>query len=217
MNESKPSLAKIRIEFPGQKWISQIFKKNPDAKLDILNLLPFDVEKSIGNAIIEITDYNVDQIVEEIKNHPSVFEFSILEKEENRVKFNIKTINPHLLSGIIKCGVLVDFPIKVREGCAEWNLLATRKRIDSLLTQLEQKGINFSILHIGNSPYIFDDDKNKLNIEETKILNIAINLGFFEVPRKISLEALATHLGKSKSWISESLRKIIKKKVKFGT
>jgi len=107
MNESKPSLARIKLEFPEQKWISQIFKEYPDAELDILNLLPFDVEKSIGNAIIEITDYKVEQIFEEIKNHPSVFEFIMMEKEENRVKFNVKTINPHLLSSIIKCGVLV--------------------------------------------------------------------------------------------------------------
>ena len=37
--------------------------------------------------------------------------------------------------------------------------------------------------------------------------------GFFEIPRDISLEDLANHLGKSKSALSVMLRKIIKKKV----
>jgi len=215
MDEKKPSLARIKIKFPEKLWISDIFKKYPDVKLDILNFLPYDLEKSIGNAIIEIMHYKIKQIIEEIKIHPSVFEFSLLEQEENRVKFNVKTKDPYLLYGVIKCGVLINFPVIVKDGFAIWKLISTRKRIDDLLTLFEEKGINFSLLLIGNSPYSFDDDKNKLNLEESEILDTAINLGFFEVPRKISLEALANRLGKSKSGLSVLLRKIIKKKVMF--
>lgn len=215
MDEKKPSLARIKIKFPEQLWISDIFKKYPGVKLDILNFLPYDLEKSIGNAIIEIMHYKIKQIIEEIKIHPSVFEFSLLEQEENRVKFNVKTKDPYLLYGVIKCGVLINFPVIVKDGFAIWKLISTRKRIDDLLTLFEEKGINFSLLRIGNSPYSFEDDKNKLNLEESEILDTAINLGFFEVPRKISLEALANRLGKSKSGLSVMLRKIIKKKVMF--
>ena len=215
MDEKKPSLARIKIKFPEQLWISEISKKYPDVKLDILNFLPYDLEKSIGNAIIEIMHYKIKQIIEEIKIHSSVFEFSLLEQEENRVKFNVKTKDPYLLYGVIKCGVLINFPVIVKDGFAVWKLISTRKRIDDLLTLFEEKGINFSLLRIGNSPYSFDDDKNKLNLEESEILDTAINLGFFDVPRKISLEALANRLGKSKSGLSVMLRKIIKKKVMF--
>lgn len=215
MDKNKPSLARIRIKFPEQLWISEISKKYTDVKIDILNFLPYDFEKSVGNAIIEIIHYKIEQIIEEIKNHPSIFEFSILEREENRVKFNVKTKDPYLLYGVIKCGVLINFPVRVREGYGVWKIISTRKRIDDLLTLFEEKDINFSLLRIGNSPYNLDDDKNKLSFQESEILNKAINLGFFEVPRKISLEELANQLGKSKSTLSVMLRKIIKKKVLF--
>jgi len=175
--------------------------------------LPYDFKESIGNAMIEIMHYKIDQIIEEIKTHPSVFEFSVLEKEGNRVKFNVKTKNPYLLYGVIKCGILIDFPVKVREGFVVWKLVSTRKRIDDLLSLFEEKCINFSLLGIGNSPYIFDDDKIKLSLEESYVLDKAINSGFFEVPRKISLAGLANQLGKSQSALSVMLRKIIKKKV----
>ncbi|GAH01088.1 unnamed protein product, partial [marine sediment metagenome] len=49
----------------------------------------------------------------------------------------------------------------------------------------------------------------------SEALDRAINMGFFEVPRKISLEELANQMGKSKSALSVMLRKIIKKKVLF--
>lgn len=213
MDSSKTSLARIKIKFPDKLWISNIFSQFHDVKMEILYFLPYDLEKSIGNAIVEIMHYDIDSIIKEIRNHESVFEFSILEKEENKVKINVKTKDPYLLYGVIKYGVLVNFPVKVKEGYAYWRLISTRKRIDELLTLFENKGIDFELLRIGNSPYEIDDHSSKLSFEEDKILEKAINSGFFEVPRKISLEELANELGKSKSALSVMLRKIIKKKI----
>ncbi len=215
MESTKSSLARIKIKFPGKLWISEIFKKFRDIRMEIEYFLPYDFEKSIGNSIIEIFHYNIDLIIEEVKNHKSVIEISILEKDEKRVKFNVKTKDPFLLYAIIRCGVLVNFPVRVREGYAYWRLVSSRESIDKLLTLFDQKGIDYTLLRIGNSPYSIDDDKNKLTLDESTILNKALSLGFFEIPRKITLEELANVLGKSKSSLSVTLRKIIKKKVMF--
>jgi len=215
MNFDRPSLARVKIKFPSDIWISEIFKKFRDIRMEILYFLPYDLEKSIGNAIIEIMHHDLDSILQEIKNHGSVFEFSELERKENKVKFNVKTRDPYLLYALIKCGVLVDFPVRVRDGYAFWRLISTRSRIDQLLTVFEEKNIEFELLRIGNSPYSIDDEKYKLNLDEEEVLNKAIEMGFFDVPRKISLEDLARELGKSKSALSVILRKIIKKKVMY--
>ena len=215
MDSSKPSLARIKIKFPEQIWISEIFKNYPDIKMEISHFLPYDLEESIGNSLIEILHYDIGSIIEEISKHQSVFELSVLEKEENKVKFNVKTKDPYLLYAIIKCGVLVNFPVRVEEGYAYWRLISSRDRIDQLLTLFEEKNINFELLRIGVSPYKIEEDESKLSFDESNILDKAISLGFFEIPRKISLEELANELGKSKSALSVMLRKIIKKKVVF--
>lgn len=215
MDTNKSSLARVKIKFPDQLWISEVFREFPDLKMEIAHFLPYDLERSIGNSIVELMHYQIQDIVEVISNHPSVFEFSILEQEENKIKINVKTKDPFLLYAIIKCGVLVDFPVRVEEGYAFWRLISSRKRIDQLLSIFEQKQVNFELLRIGISPYNIEDDKNKLSFDELNILDKAVSLGFFEIPRKISLEELANQLGKSKSALSVMLRKIIKKKVLF--
>jgi len=217
MDSNKPSLARVKIKFPDQLWISEIFKKFPDVKMEILYFLPYNLEKSIGNSVIEIMHYDINSIINKIKKHESVFGFSVVEQEENRIKINIKTQDPFLLYGVIKCGVLVNFPVTVRDGYAYWRLISTRGRIDELLTLFEHKNIDFKLLNIGNSPYPLEDDKLKLSFEESEVLDKAIKLGFFEIPRKISLEELANNLGKSKSALSVMLRKIIKKKIVLKT
>ena len=215
MDSSKSSLARIKIKFPDKLWISELFKNFPDVKMEISYFLPYDLEKSIGNSIIEIMHYNIDSIIQEIRNHPSVFEFSILEQEDKKVKFNVKTKDPYLLYAVIKCGVLINFPVRVKDGYAYWRLISSRKSIDQLLTLFEQRNIDFELLRIGKSPYLLEDDKHKLTFDESNVLDKAISLGFFEIPRNISLEELANKLGKSKSALSVMLRKIIKKKVMF--
>ncbi|MFX1236744.1 MAG: helix-turn-helix domain-containing protein [Promethearchaeota archaeon] len=215
MSSTQPSLARIKIKFPRDIWIATIFKEFPDIKMEIQYFLPYDLERSIGNSIVEIMYHDISTILEVIKKHPSVFEFNMMEREETRVKFNVKTKDPYLLYAVIKCGVLVNFPINVREGYAYWRLIASRERIDKLLTLFEQKGLQFELLRLGKAPYNLENNKNKLTLEESTVLDKAIEKGFFEIPRKISLEELATSLGKSKSTLSVMLRKIIKKKVMF--
>jgi predicted DNA binding protein len=215
MNSQRLSLARIKIKFPDEIWISEIFKKFHDIRMEIEYFLPYDLEKSIGNALVEIIHHNLNPIIDEIKNHNSVIEFSLLEQEDNRIKFNVKTKDPYLLYAVINCGALVDFPVNVRDGYAYWRIISSRERIDKLLTLFEKKHINFDLLRIGNSPYSLESDKAKLTLEESEVLDKAIELGFFEIPRDISLEDLANRLGKSKSALSVMLRKIIKKKVVF--
>ena len=215
MEENKPSLAWIEIKTPKQKWISEVFKKYRDVEIVILNFLPYDFEEFIANAIIQIYHYRIEEIIEDIKIHPSVLGFSVLEKYENRAKINVRIKDPYLLYAIIKNGILIDFPVRLSEGLAIWKLVATRKRINDLLLQFEERGINFTLLRILNSDYSIDDNENKLNPEESQVIRKAIKLGFFDIPRRISLEELANELGKSKSALSVRLRKIIKKKVLF--
>ena len=215
MDSSKTSLARIKIKFPKDLWFSDIFNNFQDVRMEIEYFLPYDLEKSIGNAIIEIMHYNIDSIIEKIKNHGSVFELGILEKEETKVRINVKTKDPYLLYAVIQCGVLVNFPVRVKEGYAYWRLISSRERIDKLLTLFEEKNISYDLLRIGKAPYDLDDERYKLSLDESQILDKALSLGFFEIPRKISLEELANKLGKSKSALSVMLRKIIKKKVMF--
>ncbi len=213
MDTKKPALARIKIKFPDNIWIYEIFKKFKDIRMEILNFLPYDLERSIGNALINIIHYDIDSIIEVIQNHDSVYEFNLIEKNENFIKFNIKTKDPYLLYAVIKCGVLVDFPINVKEGYAYWRLVSTRDRINHLLNLFEEKKMEYILLKIGNSPYTLEKEENRLNFDELQVLDIALNDGFFEIPRKISLENLANKLGKSKSALSVMLRKIIKKKI----
>lgn len=217
MDEVMLSLTRIKLRIPKEKWISEIFDDFPDTELDIINFFPYDFERNIGNAIIDIKHYKIDQIIQRLKNHPTIVGFNVLNKRDNQARINIKTTNPYLLFIVIKCGGIVNFPIKVRDKILSWTLISTRKQLDDVLTLYDEKNIKYSIRQISNTPTQLKENAFELSFDESKILDTAIKSGFFEVPRKISLEELASDLGLSKSWTSETLRKIIKKKITLVT
>jgi len=211
--EQKQVLAKIRINFPENLWISEIFKRFPNITMEITSFLPYILESSIGNIIAEIYHHDIDRVIETIKNHESVFEFNIFERNDNIIKFTIKIKDAYILDALIQNGVLVNFPVSVSEGQAYWRFIADRNALDNFLVFLEERKIKFTILKIGNSPYAVEEMESNLSIDECSVLAMAIKLGFFEVPRRISLEDLSKKMGRSKATMSVLLRKIIKKKV----
>ena len=56
-----------------------------------------------------------------------------------------------------------------------------------------------------------DKEQPLLTEEELKILNMAIELGFFESPRKITLDSLARGLLLNSRYVNSKLREINKK------
>ena len=62
MDSPKSSLARVKIKFPDKIWISELFRKFHDVKMEISYFLPYDLEKSIGNSIIEIWHYDINSI-----------------------------------------------------------------------------------------------------------------------------------------------------------
>jgi hypothetical protein len=47
MASRRASLARVKVKFPDQIWISDIFEKFPNVKMEIEYFLPYDLEKSI--------------------------------------------------------------------------------------------------------------------------------------------------------------------------
>jgi predicted DNA binding protein len=56
-----------------------------------------------------------------------------------------------------------------------------------------------------------DEEESLLTEEEFKILNIAMRFGYFEYPRRITLDSLAQKLSKNPRYINNKLKDINKK------
>lgn len=202
-------LTEIDIEMPEKLWLAGVSRRFPQSEFYILTFLP--ARRSVGNSIIKIQGA-ADKVLRELKKHPSLKEFVVLWKEKDSAVINTKTRDPWLLTAMIESGVLLEPPIRVKNGVAAWRVVSPRRAIDRLLRKLDERGIRYRLRSIGEYK-----SKTKLTRRQAEVLSLAIERGYYDVPKRVTLEELARELGIAKSTLSEVLRSAERKMIQPGS
>jgi len=200
--------AKIELRMPEKLWLAAVSKRHKDSTFYLLSFLP--TKEFIGNTLIKIDGGDMNKILKGIKEHPSLVELNILGQAENSAVINTKTKDPWLLSAMMESEVLLKPPVKVKDGVAEWVVLSTRGKVSALMKLLDEKGITYELKSI--SKY---SERPILTRRQAEVLDFALEHGYYEIPRKITLDQLARKLGVSKSTLSETLRAAEKKMMRY--
>ncbi len=211
-------VSRIIVKFPEQIWIHAICKKYPGTSIEIQAFLPGTLEnpeRMIGNALMQIFSPNISHVVDDVKQHPSVVQLHTLAQDEGGALVNIQTHDRWLLASLIRAELVLRFPIRVRcdgEGASgTWVITGLRDKVDHLLRLLEEKKIDFKLQSI--EKIAGDQVAGTLTPRQAEILEMALENGYFEIPRRISLTELAIKLGIAKSTLSGILRRISQKKM----
>ncbi len=88
----------------------------------------------------------------------------------------------------------------------EWNILGDNDSIPQLLKQLDSDGVKVEIIRRA----AFNGEE-VLTGKQELILQMALERGYFENPRKVNLEELAKITGTTPSAMTQLLRKGLKK------
>ena len=111
-----------------------------------------------------------------------------------------------ILHAMMEYEIPVRYPIKVAAGKVTADFITERWRIDELITKLDELGFPVDIKRIGPVR-----TTHVLNETQAKILTTALERRYFEIPRGIKLQNLASEIGIGASSMSEILRRIFKK------
>ncbi len=196
--------AKFNIYLPEELWITILSKKYPKVIFEILSIMP--TEEMKGNALFKISGRELGKILSEIKTHPTSLEVYLISDTPQSKIINVKTKDPWLLLSLVKSEVILKMPVNVQTGIAEWEILAPQEKIRRFNELLEKNGLQFELKSIQKYT-----ENTTLTERQSEVLDLAVKLGYYEIPRKITLTALAKQLKIAKSTLSGILRRIDKK------
>ena len=199
-------IAKFAIHMPEKLWIAVLSKKYPEITFEVLSILP--TEQMVGNALVKIIGPKLEQLVTEIKKHPSCMELHEISDFKNTKILNVKTNDPWLLISLIKSEVILKMPVIIINGIANWEVLAPHEKIRKLNDLFAEKNIKVELKNIGKYR-----EEPQLTARQAEVLDQALEQGYYEIPRKITLTELANKLNIAKSTLSGILRRIDKKLV----
>lgn len=199
--------AKLTLTPPEGVWIGDLSREHPEARLRILAALPDD---EAGFGLIEVTAPDLEGVLSTMREIDHVSSFDLLQVHDDTALVQFETSNPVLLFPVRDSGVPLEMPFEIGDGEVHWEVTAPRERLSALGEQLDAFDIPFTVEYIRREI----EAEALLTDRQRRLLDTAIELGYYDTPRTCSLTELADEMGIAKSTCSETLHRAEGKVIK---
>ena len=203
--------AKLHITLPETTWIRTLSETHPDAEFRVLAALPADDDTGVG--LVEVTAPDLPPVVGGMEDAEGVHRLELLAGSAESALVEFETGDPLLLLSVRESAVPLELPLTVQDGEATLDVTASRDSLSTLATQLETFGMSFDVEYVRE----LSDSEHLLTDRQRRLLDVAVEEGYYDSPRDCTLTELAEEVGVAKSTASETLHraegKIIKQYV----
>jgi predicted DNA binding protein len=194
--------AQLSISLPSDVWIRELSTSNDATTFEVVTAL---AGEDAGIALLRIESADLLDILADVRGQPDVVDADLLWKRERTALVQVETSSPPLLFPLWQAGVPVELPFTVVAGRATWELTTSSERLSDLGEHLDEAGIEYdieSVVEIGSS-----EADRLLTPRQREVLTIAIDEGYYAVPREATLTDVAETLGVTKSTCSDILHR----------
>jgi predicted DNA binding protein len=192
--------ARLAVTLPADVWIADLSTHFPDATFRVLAALPDD---DTGVGLVEIAATDVGDVLARLDETEGVRVFETLYRGDNRALVQFETDDPLLLMSIRNSRAPFEPPVTIVDGVADLELTAPRERLSSLTDQFQALGLQYDVRSIRTSI----DSTSVVSDEQRRLIERAVEEGYYDTPRTCTLTGLADELGVAKSTASERLHR----------
>ncbi|MFC5971437.1 helix-turn-helix domain-containing protein [Halomarina salina] len=148
---------------------------------------------------------------ERVANHPSVRGFEALDRFSGRALYRLDwdTTGDHLFDAIHRERAHVLRATATPESWTFELRFPSHEALSGFQTHCENARIHFSVARIGRSNEPDDDPRYGLTESQYDALVLAVESGYYDIPRRRTTVELAEELGISDQAVTERLRRAI--------
>ena len=186
------------VTLPDHAWVTPISRENPDATFRLLAAVGGG--ESVAG-LFWITASNVPAILESMD--ATGIEPTILHRTDQEAAVQFETADAVLLTAAVEARIPILLPIETSAGRATLDAVGDPVRITALARQLEATCADVTIEFVREQ---FDSSWHLTHRQRTLVVT-ALEMGYYDTPRRCSLTDLADELGLAKSTLSETLHR----------
>lgn len=199
--------AELTVTLPDGTWIKDVSTGHSEARFRVLAALPGENE---GFGLVEITAADPRPVLSDMEDHPAITRVELLQAGEERAMVQFETTQPLLLFSARESRMPIELPVEIVDGTTTLELTASRDHLSELARQFESFGLEYTVEYV--SPRSESD--RLLTDRQRELLTTAIEMGYYDTPRKSSMTELAEALDIAKSTCSETLHRAEEKVIK---
>lgn len=187
---------------PPHSWITNITSNFP-ATIRILDCKALAETEGVQELFeLDAPEEMSDKIVDAMRKDSYIREVEVIRGKGGRILGAVKT---HRCTACRTFAISTCFLTSARtrqDGTLEWVVAGSEGAYRQLLRKLENEKVHVEVASLSKL-----EDANSLTARQETILQIGLEKGFFDFPRKIGLKELAETLDISTAALSEILRR----------
>lgn len=185
---------RIEVRLPEGHWAGDVTRSHPSAILRIEEHMP--LMKGRGTAKASCSE----DITITVGEHPGIEEVRSL----GSLQFAVDIIagGGGFLKPLLRVGVIPHTPFEVRDGWVDWTIACAQGKVRDLIAGFDDERIPYRLLSTRGV------SSRMLTPRQRLVFDTATQEGFYDVPRRVTLTALAAKLDVAKSTLSAQLQRI---------
>lgn len=186
-----------------ENWVKDM-NQGHSALIKIMDAKPSAIAPAVQDFVeISSSKVSADQLISTLSSSKDIKDVDLVRLGPHTVMGTITTQNCPVCSTFsgLNCSLLSA--VTREDSKMEWRLLLSGDdTLKKVTDRLDSQQIGFKILQLAHLNNVKD-----LTARQEQIVKMALEMGYFEFPKKIRLEELSSRLGISAGTLSEILRR----------
>ncbi|SDR25810.1 helix-turn-helix domain-containing protein [Natronobacterium texcoconense] len=191
----------LTITMPTDAWLGRLSREYPDLRFRVLAATVTD---GVGAVRLEIIGSNAQAVCDKLETLESVPTHTVQESAHHRRRVQLETTTPHVLGAIQSAGVPLSMPFEISDSRMTLETTLPQDQLSDLVDSFDASDIQYRLHRIQPEA----DSDSLLTDRQRWILHEAIDRGYYDTPRRITLVELAEELDIAKSTCSETLHRV---------
>ncbi len=200
-------ICRLRVPLPDSAWVARFSRENPGVRIEVLSRLDVDRRRSLSE--VRLHSAEPGPWAEELRRLPNVVEVEELEGGTLDTHLRVVHRTSEFIPIFRDLRLMRRFPFTIQAGEASWVVVAPESKVRLLLRRLREQVPSVALESVRHSDP--SRPSGPLTPRQAELLRRAMSLGYFEVPRRITLTSLAKNFGMAPSSLSEALAIVEKK------
>lgn len=188
----------LQVQTPDCAWCRHTSTNHPNVGIKVTGYYARPNGRALE--VVELSGAGWSKAAEDIQKLPSVDEMEILETTPELGRIRVAGSECALPAAIEASGIVPQLPFEVALGCDKWLLISAQERAKQFYDNLVGNGVQVEVIYSGEYA-----PEAKLTPRQQEVLHRAIEAGYYDYPRRITLTHLAEEIGVAKSTLSQTL------------
>jgi HTH DNA binding domain len=206
------TVMRFELEIPRRVWLSRFTREHIELLVEVHSTLTVSPTNTVG----EFEIYGpLQDWTREISRFPDVIEVARIPVFPGVGRYHVLFREPIHLRIARKVGVHLRYPWAVRNGILQCESIARASEIRRLIASLQNAGCQPRVIYLRGAA--LRTLRPILTHVQRELFRQAFASGYYDVPRRITLTALAKKVSRSKSSVSRALAVVERKFAESAT